>query len=143
MFVFHLVVLITCFIALITSYTMPIFSQNVQISIMILGIVAFIRYVIARDIKKFELIIQKAKKIENKNKDSVNVGIGRKIFAFKEEQQMIPGFCDFIVKFDDGKELILSTSKVNVIKKLTTTEDKLIIYHLDGIIIDVKDLAGE
>jgi len=135
---FHLFVAILCLILVVVSKLVQHVPQNVEITLMIISIIAFIRYVIERETQKFELIIQNAKELEMKDKSVANKGITKQIIAFREDRQMFPGFCDFYVVLESGEEIILSTSKPRIINMLKQTKEKMVIYYVEGIIVDVE-----
>ncbi|MFP3726438.1 hypothetical protein U8V72_14720 [Priestia filamentosa] len=138
---YHLFVLFLCIILVMVSKFLPFLPHNIEISLMILGVIAFVRYVIERDMKKFELLIETAKKIENSGREKAQSGIVKEIIPLQGEAQMLPGFYDFYIVFEDGKEIILSTSKQTTISMLKRVKSKARLYYLDGIIIDIEPIS--
>lgn len=138
---FHLFVAILCLILVVVSKFVHLVPQNVEISLMIISIIAFIRYVIERETQKFERIIQNAKELEMRDKSEANKGIAKQIIAFREDRQMFPDFCDFYVVLESGEEKILSTSKPRIINTLKQAKEKMVIYYIEGIIVDVESFG--
>lgn len=140
---YHLIVWILCIGMTILNHFHPIFSDNVKISIIIVGIIAYLRYMYEKNAQKANLLLERAKDLENKDKSEATVGVGTCIRVFQEGYQMIPGFYDFLIKFEDDSELILSSSKAEVTNKIITTEGKMLFYFVDRFIIDVEEIPTE
>ncbi|PFJ24812.1 hypothetical protein [Bacillus thuringiensis] len=148
---YHLIVLILCIGMTIINYCYPIvsdnanpiFSDNVRISIIIVGIIAYLRYMYEKNVQKANLLLERAKDLENKEKAEATVGVGTCICVFQEGYQMIPGFYDFLIKFEDDSELILSSSKAEVTNKIITAKGKMLFYYVDRFIVDVEEIPTE
>ncbi|MCU7667141.1 hypothetical protein [Bacillus thuringiensis] len=140
---YHLIVLILCIGMTIINQFHPIFSDNVKISILIVGVIAYLRYMYERNAQKANLLLERAKELENKDKSEAMVGVGTCICVFQEGYKMIPGFYDFLIKFEDESEIILSSSKAEVTNKIITTKGKMLFYFVDRFIIDVEEIPTE